>query len=65
MIQTIKPNKKESKKMIELKVFFFCEDCGEKNFQTLELPKKDKKDQQVRCQACNYLNTVTPPPEEK
>jgi len=42
-------------------VLLFCEDCGEKNF--ISLDQKEEKGQEIkfRCQSCKYLNTILPP----
>jgi|GEM_PF-5677188 len=43
------------------RVLLFCEECGEKNF--ISLDQADKKGQEIkfRCPSCDYLNTVSTP----
>ena len=50
------------KKQNQQRVLIFCEDCGEKNFLSMDGVKKKGQEIEFRCQSCNYLNT-TPLPE--
>ena len=49
------------KKPDRQQILLFCEDCGEKNFLSLNLAEEKRQEIKFRCQACNYLNTVLPP----
>ena len=49
------------KKQNQQRVLIFCEDCGEKNFLSMDRVKKKGQEIEFRCQDCNYLNTMPLP----
>nr|MBF0222924.1 hypothetical protein [Desulfobulbaceae bacterium] len=42
-------------------ILLFCEDCGTKNFISLDSNEEKGPEIKFRCQACDYLNTVSAP----
>lgn len=49
------------KKPGQQQVLLFCEDCGSKNFVSLEHAEVNGQEVKFRCQDCDYLNTVLAP----